>query len=249
MSTAELLQGDGVPVHITSKYGTCRKSLLQIDRKEANIEPNLLWSGKYNCELSFVTSISAPVAIEDGLYRINVNFSDFCLTFDVAQCYSADVFTILTEMHKKAMYIRNLERDYNLTKASNHVATTYPQTMVLKASLCKAITKEEQLQQLVAYLKYKEGYILLERSVFKYRQRLTGSAFKHWVSGVRDENEEKMDRDRSRWRLHATSNLDVDLQAWYHALFFKEVRHIIGSHAEYYATKRAVICPILVDEQ
>lgn len=33
----------------------------------------------------------------------------------------------------------------------------------------------------------------------------------------------QMNRDRYRWRLHAIANEDIDLQAWYHALFFMEV--------------------------
>lgn len=224
--TSELLLGDGLPVYITSKYGTTRRSVIQIER-EANMEPKLVWSRKHACELSFVSSILAPVSSGDW-ERIAVNFTDFTLFLDVPRQPSQEVFAILTEMHKKAVYIRNLERDYQLTKASNNLQTTYPQTMSLKSSLCKAACKEEQLNQLITYLRYKEGYIGLERNVLQLQSRRVGSAFKQWIRATKDANDEHMTADRERWRLHAASNLEIDLQAWYHALFYKEVYRLRG---------------------
>eukprot|EP01035_Chromulina_nebulosa_P041361 gene41361-55947_t len=46
-----------------------------------------------------------------------------------------------------------------------------------------------------------------------------------------------MEVDRHRWRLHATANQEIDLQAWYHALFFKEVYRLRG----YFWYKDAVL--------
>jgi hypothetical protein len=37
-----------------------------------------------------------------------------------------------------------------------------------------------------------------------------------------------MHNDRFRWRLHAISNHDLDLQAWYHAIFYQEVYRLRG---------------------
>lgn len=238
-STASLLLGDGVPVYLTSKYGTCRRSLLQVERKEANMEPKLIWSQRFHCELSFVTSLVAPVRIEgeDRYQRLQINFTDFNLIVDLLTAYAAEVHSILVEMHKKAIYIRNLERDYQLTKASNHIATTYPQTMALKSSLCKVACKEEQLQQLTTYLRYKEGYILLEKNVLGFNYRRLNNALRQWVRVVKDSNEKKMEEDRNRWHLHAAANLEIDLQAWYHALFYQEVYRLRG----YFWYKDAVL--------
>jgi len=50
-------------------------------------------------------------------------------------------------------------------------------------------------------------------------------------------NDSKMNRDRHRWRLHAIANEDIDLQAWYHALFYLEVYRLRG----YFWYKDAVL--------
>eukprot|EP01031_Cornospumella_fuschlensis_P034001 gene34001-41145_t len=129
-------------------------------------------------------------------------------------------------MHKKAIYIRNLERDYNLSKAQG--ANAYTHTSALKATLAKSELKQEAVRQLAAYLRYKEGYISLERHVTKFRSRCLAAALAHWIHTAKDDNDGKMVGDRQRWRLHAAANLEIDLQAWYHALFFKEVYRLRG---------------------
>ena len=35
---------------------------------------------------------------------------------------------------------------------------------------------------------------------------------------------------QSRWRLHAISNQEVDLQAWYHTVFFNEIYRYLSYH-------------------
>eukprot|EP01034_Spumella_vulgaris_P037121 gene37121-45797_t len=68
----------------------------------------------------------------------------------------------------------------------------------------------------------------VEKSIQTFRTKLMGSAFKHWINTTRDENTASMCHDRTRWRLHATANQDIDLQAWYHALFYQEVYRLRG---------------------
>lgn len=201
-----------------------------VERKDANMEPKLIWgeNGKYNCEFSFISSFAGPVRVDERYQRISVNFPDFVLNLEVKESIAAEVMETLSQMHKKALYIRNLERDYQLRNASNNVVTTYPQTMALKASLCKTTCQEQGLQQLIHHLRCKEGYMLLERNILALNRRRITNALQQWVRVVRDENDSKMVADRERWRLHAASNLEIDLQAWYHALFHKEVYRLRG---------------------
>lgn len=235
---SEQLLGEGLKVYITSKYGTIKKSILQIERKDANVEPKLVWgNGKFSTEFSFISSITGPLRASEKYSRINIHFTDFELLIELTEDIAQEAFHILTEMHKKAVYIRNLERDYQLSKASNHLVTTYPQTMALKASLCKTACQEEGLQQFITHMKYKEGYMLLEKNILNLNRRRLTNSVQQWVRAVRDENDRKMVADRERWRLHATSNLEIDLQAWYHALFYKEVYRLRG----YFWYKDAVL--------
>ncbi|RYY69480.1 hypothetical protein EON63_23630 [archaeon] len=224
MSVSDALLGDGLPIYLTSKYGTTKRCILQIDRKEANIEPKIVWSngaGKSSVELSFVNSITAPTHASPPYEKILVNFPDFSLILEVHEKYSADVFSgshihtftihtthhihssaqctihythtpitytiyhliihitipscsytytisltlpiihhtpyaVLAEMHKKAIYIRNLERDYNLTKSSTYTHTTYTHTSALKNTLSRTELKQEGVRQLATYLRYAE---------------------------------------------------------------------------------------------
>ena len=42
-------------------------------------------------------------------------------------------------------------------------------------------------------------------------------------------NKRKMFADKARWRLHAATNIDNDLQAWYHTAFSTEIYRLRGS--------------------
>ena len=54
------------------------------------------------------------------------------------------------------------------------------------------------------------------------------SAYSRWLSFVSAANNEKLIQDRMLWRLHATANVDKDLQAWYHTLFYREIYRLPG---------------------
>lgn len=49
-----------------------------------------------------------------------------------------------------------------------------------------------------------------------------------WVLFVRETIQERMDRDREQWTLHARANARSDLQAWYHHTFADELYRLRG---------------------
>ena len=49
-----------------------------------------------------------------------------------------------------------------------------------------------------------------------------------WVLFIRETIQERMDRDREQWTLHARANARSDLQAWYHHTFADELYRLRG---------------------
>ena len=89
--------------------------------------------------------------------------------------------------------------------------------------------RQEKLQQFNDSISRKESIIVLEKVL---RNHVTNScmyAFRRWTNFVRKENEEAMNCDRERWRLHAAANQEGDLQAWYHSCFYKQVYRLRGA--------------------
>ena len=69
---------------------------------------------------------------------------------------------------------------------------------------------------------------MLDPLVVKWRvQKLRHSWFQ-WTMFVRDENQGKMEGDRSQWLLHANARQNDDLQAWYHSVFSDELYRLKG---------------------
>jgi len=70
--------------------------------------------------------------------------------------------------------------------------------------------------------------MIMEKLAIRSNKELPARAFKQWTLFVKSANAQIMATDRSRWRLHAAANQDMDLQAWYHAMFYQEVYRLRG---------------------
>ena len=92
----------------------------------------------------------------------------------------------------------------------------------------KAIIRTEHCYQLSSVLRWKEAIILLDRAALNCTHRLLVASFARWSAFVHATNKALMDKDCHRWRLHASVNLETDLQAWYHAVFCSEVYRLRG---------------------
>ena len=205
------------------------KSTLRVEKKNASSEPNLQWrlQPKLCCEFSFVQFISPPVAVDTG-YQFSFMFQDFKLTLEIDDTKNAElaseIHACLNNYMQKAKSIQKLEKDQNTQKGTNQQTSSYQQTISLRKAIADAAQKEEQMIQLCFFLRYKESYMIVEKVHMHFTEEWKRSAFAHWVRVVKDENTEKMIKDRHRWRLHGTANQEIDLQAWYHALFYLEVQ-------------------------
>jgi hypothetical protein len=74
----------------------------------------------------------------------------------------------------------------------------------------------------------KEGCVILEKLYNKSILETTRKAFSQWIDFIKECNNSKMVDDKNTWRLHAATNLELDLQAWYHSVFWQEVYRVRG---------------------
>lgn len=88
---------------------------------------------------------------------------------------------------------------------------------------------EESVRSQLATIKRQESCILMTKHFGLTCHRLIQAYLNHWKNVTRDRNLLEMESDRTRWRLHAYANMDIDLQAWYHAIFNGEVYRLRGS--------------------
>lgn len=217
-----LLSTSGIQVYLITKYGTKSRSRIIVNKKNDAIEPKLFWrqSPRLGCELSYLHAISKPVKVGSD-HQIQLTFSDFKMNIEIADdvegAIANDLYNFLTDALKKAHSVKLQERENNRQNAN------YQQYASLSNAAYEATMKNEHLLQLCSYLRYKEAYMTIEKITSEYRYRWLASAFKYWVNIVRCENNQNMTKDRNRWRLHAAANQEIDLQAWYHALFYQEV--------------------------
>lgn len=228
----ELLDTVGVPVYIVSeKYSIKVKSALKVDQKDQTVEPKIYWRKDLGCEFSFIVGITPPVSV-DGSFRITLKFPKHAITLEVVDfensSFASELYSTLMELHKKSQNLTRLEKNHNTTQGTSQQNSAYQSQMAVKKAILEASLNEEQLLEMCRFLRYKEAYMLIERVVSAFRTNCKSAAFKQWVYTVKEENSLKMTKDRSRWRLHATANQDIDLQAWYHALFYLEVYRLRG---------------------
>lgn len=217
----------GVPVYLVSKYGIKTKSCLKIEKK-GNGEPYFQWrlQPPLDVEFSYINLITNPEESECG-FQMSFLLHDFKLTLELEDHtnkeLATEIYTCLCGYLQKSRAIQRSEKDQNVQKGTSQYNPSYQQSLTLRKAVSDAATKEEQLIQLCFYLRYKEAYMLVEKVHTNYLVEWKRSAFSHWVRTVKDTNSNKMERDRARWRLHATANQEIDLQAWYHGLFYLEV--------------------------
>lgn len=219
------LCGEGIQVYVVTKYGVKTTSTLRIDKKTSQHEPMLQWRliPALSCDFSYINVLTPPEA-HDGGYQMSLLLHDFKLTIEVVDAdYAVEIHACLSAYLQRAKLAARAEKEQNIQKGTGQISASHQQTLALRKAVCDAAQKEEQLIQMCFYLRYKEAYMIVEKVRAKYLNDCKASAFMHWIRVVKDANTPKMEKDRHRWRLHATANQEIDLQAWYHALFYLEV--------------------------
>lgn len=128
-----------------------------------------------------------------------------------------ELLDLFLELHYKSVKIATLE--HHQSHAANNSS---PNASISKTT--DIILKQEQLLQLNNHFKTQEAMIILNNFMNRFLFRKLSQSFFRWIQKVKNHHDEDMKKDRHRWRLHAASNQELDLQAWYHALFYQEVR-------------------------
>lgn len=197
-------------IKIVSKYGLLIKSLLTVTMKDDNII--VFWRNSpetLGCELTFLKSVSEdPVNSK----RLQMRFHEFDL---VIEFESEDICNEIGDLLSALMQeMASTERD--TSSGGKHL-------QALRTAAYQINIKQEMLLQLCSSLKAKEGAMIVEKVLLKTSAGLLKSGFDTWTHFIRETNSQRMNDDKWRWRLHAASNQDMDLQAWYHAIFYQEV--------------------------
>jgi hypothetical protein len=88
--------------------------------------------------------------------------------------------------------------------------------------------EKERIFRDSAQLREMEAKLITEKFLYRKRLHVLREAMREWCGVVKGVNADSMDRDKTRWRLHAEANQELDLQAWYHSVFFDEIYRMNG---------------------
>lgn len=219
MASEEEGETTGTQIRVISKYGYSFKTLLSVEMVEDSIFLNWrTYPEKLGAEISHLQSMTFSQS------RLTLTFEEnFELEMDFEDEETCE------NMHSclESLQIEAVEMDREKRESSKANVMSKSVQNVRQASF-QVIGAQENLYQLTSCLRLKEGDIVFRRLVERKNERNLSSAFYHWTGFVRSLNLEKMDLDRSRWRLHAIANQELDLQAWYHAVFYHEVYRLRG---------------------
>ncbi len=148
----------------------------------------------------------------------------------IDQVYTLDeLLNFFNELHTKSVKIAHLEQSNNNPNNNNNTNTNSNTGNNSNANsnnnnVSDIIIKQEQLLQLNYHFKTQESSIILNNFLIRYFFKMKSKYFFQWIDKIKIYHDEDMKKDRHRWRLHAAANQELDLQAWYHALFYQEVR-------------------------
>lgn len=89
--------------------------------------------------------------------------------------------------------------------------------------------REEKVHQNTLAARKRQGVLLAGKILHNSYIHSVKLALYKWTAFVSAANHIKMVADRALWRLHAASSTGKDLQAWYHAVFFREIYRLPGA--------------------
>lgn len=215
----------GINCRLITSHGISMNTVLKLSMTDRIL--SIYWRAtpdKLGCELIFLKEVIRGIVLEseDARQRLDSRkclaliFSEMKLqleTMDEETCEALHLCleTLLVET-------KNAEKD----RAQSHLLQSLRQTAHLIA-----IKQEIQYQQIILQ-KTKEGGLIMDKVLDKMYFITLRQTFNTWTDHVKYENNEKMKLDKARWRLHASSNMDLDLQAWYHTVFYQEVYRLRG---------------------
>jgi hypothetical protein len=208
----------GVPIYIIQQNGLKAKSTAFVEKKASGLKDSkLIWRSGLGCELSFINLVSKSEDNTDGIV-VTLEFPEFKLCFEVCNTAdAAEVFTELCELWRKSQSASSHEL------LANQHNSLFLQTVAMKNGLFRTAMLQERLHQLAYTARCREVIFAMEKHVEASRQHQLRHMLNKWINFVKIENSLQLSRDKLRWRLHAAANEDLDLQGWYHGLFYQQV--------------------------
>jgi hypothetical protein len=103
-----------------------------------------------------------------------------------------------------------------------------PLDEMLGTAAYRIALEKERLYRDSLHLREMEASMIAEKFLHRKRLHVLREAMHEWCSLVKGMNDDSMNKDKTRWRLHAEANQELDLQAWYHSTFFDEIYRMNG---------------------
>ena len=230
-------QGTIIRVLSTKYGGFSYRSLLSVSMADDAIMLNWRnYPAKLGAEIAFVKALElsdqALLTLHfEGDFELSMQFED--------QETSAAMHACLESLRSEALEMEREKREAaasGTASAKGKVATavavattTASRSLhVFRFAEFQTVMTQELTYQLTACLRLREGELVCRRLIAQRDDRDLSAAFYRWTAHVKAANLEEMDCDRRRWRLHAIANQELDLQAWYHAVFYSEVYRLRG---------------------
>jgi hypothetical protein len=215
----------GISVRLISNRGDAVNTVIRLGMDNKNLW--IYWRSypeKIGAELSCVKEISEGFVIDEDAQKdylpercVGIVFPDLSI-----QLEAADPETCFA-LH---LCLKTL-----LSETSAMDSTRVHESLVEKAmrtASYRIALEKERLYQQSCFLECTEGALIMENFINRTYFYQLKHCFNHWTQFTKHSNLKAMNEDKDRWRLHAISNEDIDLQAWYHAAFFNEVYRLRG---------------------
>jgi hypothetical protein len=212
----------GVNCTILTTEGFSTPSVLRLGMSNKSL--SIFWRSKpekLGCELSFVEAVECGVVLGRTFRKLDPNR---CIGL-IFRNYKLQLETVDTETCA-ALYLC-LQTLLTEVKAADTIDSTNFLYRLRYANFQIAI-QQEKIYQYRKHTSIKESSFMLATFVEKSYIFQLRRAVDKWIAHVRVVNEDNKLRDKHRWRLHAVANMDIDLQAWYHSIFYEQVYRVRG---------------------
>lgn len=201
---------DGVYAKILTKFGNKIKTSINIYEK-CN-QKYFTWRKNLECAIPFIDTDTITIDTSNKTLSINISVNingNENLMFEFLSIEDVDLVANTLKQLKVASNSNTTNQD-SFTILNDKITT-------------ELMLKSEDTYCRLTSQKYMEGIQRLDIILSQKRSDTLQSFFGKWADHVQKNNTKHVQEDRSRWRHHALANQGLDLQAWYHAIYYKEV--------------------------
>ena len=216
------------PIRIVTKSGIKIKSNVKITKALNNgvSEYTLNWRQDIGLNVNLIESINTENEVitiyfpPDFELKLEFNSIESILEF---QDLLKSIMNRTHDIENISNNNNNSNNDENIGIGSLPIKLNNTQKTLDRQLPIEIAFLSEKACQNITTINFNEGAFILEPFLLRIVKQLLKSKFSKWAQYTKDINQKAMISDRRRWRFHAVCNQDIDLQAWYHAVYYKEV--------------------------